>query len=172
MNVESQVIEQANINKEKTASRSLDEWHCIFGHLHNQGVEMLYKNGMVKGMEITLNTNPISECCTCIEAKTTRYPVPKESHSKYENIGDLIFSDVWGPAQVTGIRNEKYFISFTDAKKHHTNLYFMENKGEALEHFWHYHALIKTQLKNFVLTMGKSMIINHSGNIVPKMELL
>ena len=85
-----------------------------------------------------METTPNLECQTCIEAKTHKFTIPKESNSKHENIGDLIFSDVWGPARITGIRNKRYFVSFTDAKTQRTNVYLMEHKKEALEHFQHY----------------------------------
>ncbi|KAA1479047.1 hypothetical protein DENSPDRAFT_750963, partial [Dentipellis sp. KUC8613] len=50
----------------------------------------------------------------CIKGKQDVQPFPKESASRYAEIGDLTVSDVWGPARRPGIRGERYFVTFTD----------------------------------------------------------
>jgi hypothetical protein len=136
---------EVNLSKEPQLPRTIEEWHRAFGHINNDSIKLLAKNGMVSGLEIKEGTTPISDCKDCIEAKSTKFSVPKESHTKYDNIGDLIVSDVWGPSRIVGLRKERFFVTFTDAKTRRTNLYLMQNKSEAIDHFKHYRALIKTQ---------------------------
>jgi hypothetical protein len=55
----------------------------------------------------------------------------KETATKICQIGELVVSDVWGPAQVTGINKYWYFFSFTDAATCHTIVYFLDQKSNA-----------------------------------------
>ena len=43
-------------------------------------------------------------------------PYTQESKTEIVEIGDLTVSNLWGPAQTTGIGGEKYFVMFTDGK--------------------------------------------------------
>jgi hypothetical protein len=83
------------------ASHTLDEWHRIFGHLNPRSVQLLEKKNMVNGMKITDDT--VSQCEPCIKAKQHVTPFPKEAERKFDEIGDMTFTDLWGPAQVKGI---------------------------------------------------------------------
>jgi len=56
----------------------------------------------------------------------------------------MIFTDVWGPAQTTGIKGECYYVSFTDSITWHTQIHFMKKK-DILRHIKDYQAFIKTQ---------------------------
>jgi hypothetical protein len=47
-------------------------------------------------------------------------PFPAEAEQEYTKIGEMTFTDVWGPSRVTGINGEQYYISFTDGDKHLT----------------------------------------------------
>ncbi|PBK58620.1 hypothetical protein ARMSODRAFT_856842, partial [Armillaria solidipes] len=53
-------------------------------------------------------------CEACIQAKQHVKPFPQEAETEYTQIGEMTYSDLWGPAQVSGIRGERYYISFTD----------------------------------------------------------
>jgi hypothetical protein len=70
---------------------------------------------MVKGMEVDTQEQP-HQCQACIEGKAHVLPFPKESQHVYENIGDMIYTDLWGKSCIKGIRGKSYFISFMDAK--------------------------------------------------------
>ncbi|KAJ7593171.1 hypothetical protein C8J56DRAFT_721865, partial [Mycena floridula] len=84
------------------------------GHLNIGSVKMLQEKSMVEGMEVVKGSTPSPQCEACICAKQHTRPFPKEAKSTYRKVGDITFSDLWGPAQVTGINGEVYYISFTD----------------------------------------------------------
>lgn len=103
MNVRSMQKEATYVSDTGKVKQSLDEWHRIFGHISKDSVEMLAKSGMVMGMEIANQENNWGECQTCIKTKGTRFLVPKESLTKYDKIGDLIISDIWGRSRIKGL---------------------------------------------------------------------
>ncbi|KAJ7074871.1 hypothetical protein B0H15DRAFT_791833, partial [Mycena belliarum] len=65
-------------------------------------------------MNIDPSSTPSAQCPTCIKAKSSVAPFPAEADREYTEIGEMTFTDVWGPARVTGINGEWYYISFTD----------------------------------------------------------
>jgi Integrase core domain len=67
-----------------------------------------------------------------------------------QEIGELTVSDVWGPTRVQSIHRNSYYISFTDAKSHRSQIYFMKNKSQALQKFKYYKSFMETQ-KNIKL---------------------
>jgi hypothetical protein len=73
------------------------------------------------------------ECDACIQGKSTAQPVPQESSSKYREIGELVVTDLWGPAQVMGKGGTNYFISFMDAATRYSVVDFLKEKSDAFE---------------------------------------
>ena len=100
---------------------------------------------MVTGMEIDPKSTPSKQCTTCIQAKHHVNPFPKDSQTEYKEIGDMTYTDVWGPARTTGIHSELYYISFTDGHSEHSVIMFMKQKSEADEKMKQYREFIKTQ---------------------------
>ena len=56
---------------------------------------------MVEGMKV-INSLLDFDCDACIQGKQTVQPFPKESTTQYSEIGELIVSNLWGLAQITG----------------------------------------------------------------------
>ncbi|KAJ3884664.1 hypothetical protein GG344DRAFT_23753, partial [Lentinula edodes] len=84
------------------------------GHINVKSVKLLYDNKMVDGMVVD-TTSPITFTCdACTRAKQHVQSFPKEAERKFTEIGEMTFTDVWGPARTSGINRERYFVSFTD----------------------------------------------------------
>jgi len=58
-------------------------------------------SGMVEGMKI-IDSLLDFDCDACIQGKQTIQPFLKESTTQYSEIGELVVTDLWGPAQITG----------------------------------------------------------------------
>jgi hypothetical protein len=100
---------------------------------------------MVEGMNVDSTTTPSAQCVVCIKAKSHNAPFPAEAEREYTEIGEMTFTDVWGPSRVTGSRGERYYISFTDGAKRRTIIYTMKKRTEVLPRIKDYDAYIFTQ---------------------------
>ena len=128
--------------------RTLDKWQCILGHVNIWTVKTILKNSLVTGLSIDDKSREPTQCIACIQGKRHVEPFPKEATEKAEKIGDLIVSDVWGPAQIEGLACEKYFYSYMDASARYSGIYFGNTKDEALKHFIVFKEFVKTQTGN------------------------
>ena len=95
---------------------SWDDLHRVYAHLNTEYLRVLVRHQMVTGLAVDTTSVPSTQCDTCIKGKHHKSPVPKESHTTIEEIGDLTLSDYWGPCRIKGIWGVYYFITFTDGK--------------------------------------------------------
>ena len=121
-----------------------NKWHRILGHVNIWTVKMLKTHNLVTGLHVNESQEP-TQCIACIQAKRHVEPFPKEAMEIVEKTGDLIVSDVWGPARMEGSAHEKYFYSYTDVKSRYLAVYFGNTKDEALKHFETFKAFVETQ---------------------------
>ena len=138
------------------------DWHKIMGHIYIGLVKMLKEKDVVKGIEINPNILP-PQYISCIKAKSHVIPFLQQSKTKYKESSNMTFTDVWGLAWTTGIKEEHYYVSFTDGIIWHTQIYFMRKK-DVLKHIKDYQAFIKTQTSKNLKTIwfdGKGEYIDH-----------
>jgi hypothetical protein len=96
-------ILQTEIAKSKVTTHSLDEWHHILGHTHPDTIVQMVSKDMVKGMNIKRTPGDTRQNCDiCIQAKQHVQSYPKESECKYKDVGDMTYTDIWGPSRTTG----------------------------------------------------------------------
>ena len=61
------------------------------------------------------------------------------------NFGDLVYTDVWGPATIATRQGQKYFITFTDDATRYTITFPLHSKDEALMAYKMFEAWAVTQ---------------------------
>jgi gag-polypeptide of LTR copia-type/Pol polyprotein, beta-barrel domain/Integrase core domain/Domain of unknown function (DUF4219)/GAG-pre-integrase domain/Zinc knuckle len=130
-------------------ARTMDKWHRILGHVNPWTIQTIKGNDLVDGLIIDESQAP-TQCTACIQGKRHVDPFPKDAKETAQVPGDLVVSDVWGPAQTEGPAREKYFYSFTDAKTRYSTVYFGNTKDEALKNFASFKSFIETQTGNKV----------------------
>lgn len=113
-------------------------WHRRLGHpslgYMKKLLPHLFKN----------NNLTVFNCDTCIKAKSHRVsyaPSSNKSNSPF----DLIHSDVWGPAPVSSIDGNKWFVLFIDDCTRMTWVYLLKSKDEVPSVFKNFYTMIKTQ---------------------------
>lgn len=113
-------------------TRSWYEWHCALGHINKFQLRELAQKKLVKGMDLDSDQFQDFECDACVQAKHTRQAFPKASTTKYQNVGDIIYSDIWGPIATTSLQGNKYMITFTDGSVRWVWTDYMKTRDEAL----------------------------------------
>ncbi|CUA69513.1 Retrovirus-related Pol polyprotein from transposon TNT 1-94 [Rhizoctonia solani] len=130
----------------KQTGRTWFEWHKVLGHIGPQALQRLKSTNAVNGMEVTEDGIGLNfECEVCMQSKAHTRPFPKESQSKVSEIGELVVTDVWGPARTPSIGRFRYYVSFTDVATRFTRLGFLKHKDETLSEYKVFEALINTQ---------------------------
>jgi hypothetical protein len=102
------VQEHTNITK-----LTVCELHHVLGHVSPGAVLHAVKEGLIEGVALDAASKP-EFCDTCMKAKSTHIPFPKETQNQAHIYGDLIHTDLWGPAQMESITGHIYYMSFTD----------------------------------------------------------
>jgi GAG-pre-integrase domain len=127
-----------------SGGQTWEEWHKAMGHISPQTLKSMRDSGTVQGMKVI--PSPLDfDCSVCIQGKHAVHPLPKESTTQYTDIGELIVTDIWGLAQVTGHGRFQYYISFTDAATRFSAITFLKEKSDALEAYQQYKSHLKTQ---------------------------
>ncbi len=90
------------------------EWHHALSHASIQALQTMHQQNLVDGMKIIPSPQNFV-CKGCIQGKHTSKPLPHESKNKYKEIGDLVVTNLWGPAPIEGKGGLNYYISFTNA---------------------------------------------------------
>lgn len=104
--------------------------HRVFGHRDPDAIRKMASKQFIEGMKIV--ECGIKETCeTCVKAKMTRMPFPKESSSKTDEILDLIHTDVCGPMQTATPGGKRYIITIIDDYSRFTVIKLLSHKSEA-----------------------------------------
>ncbi|KAG8482677.1 hypothetical protein CXB51_024156 [Gossypium anomalum] len=116
-----------------------DLWYKRLGHPCNKTVmAILHKNN------VAFNTYKMSSICfACQLGKSYKLPF-SPSTTTYSAPFELIVPDLWGPTSISS-ECHSYYVSFFDAYSHHTWLYLIKNKSEALKKFFQLQKLIAVQ---------------------------
>jgi hypothetical protein len=114
------------------------------GHVNYDDLRKMVKDGMVTGIDLDFDAKP-DFCEACIKAKATRKPFPKRSETKYQNYGDKVVADTWGPAQIESLGRNKYYQLYQDLASHEERIYFSRQKSEGFESYKKYETWANNQ---------------------------
>lgn len=118
-------------------------WHLRYGHLHFEGLSLLQKRNMVKGLPPI--ENPTNSCESCILAKQHRESFPVRSSYRARTPLELIHTNICGPMQTPSLSGSIYFLTFTDDFNRKTWIYFLKHKSEAFSKFKEFKAMVEKQ---------------------------
>jgi hypothetical protein len=134
----------AEIGLVKHTGRTWLEWHRILGHISPQALQRLKNTNAVSGMEIIESPEGLNfECEVCMQAKAHTRLFPKEPSTERKEIGELIVTNVWGPAKTASIGKYKYYVPFTDVASRYMHVVFLGHKDEMLGKCKAFEALIE-----------------------------
>ncbi|KAB5588691.1 Copia-like polyprotein/retrotransposon [Ceratobasidium theobromae] len=118
-------------------ARMLCDWHIILGHADPRNLLHLQTAHLSKGFTINQsNKLPIDthfNCIGCIQGKAHICPFGESHVDTPHEIGDLIYSDVWGPTSVASLQGNSYYIIFINTATRFRFIHFMRHKSKAVE---------------------------------------
>ena len=109
--------------------RTWEQFHRAMGHVNIAALKRLRL--MADGMEVDETSDDQFQCEPCVRAKQHVEPFPQEASRTPDRveIGEIVVSDVWGPAQVRSVRGYYYYMSFTDLVSRFSATYFSATKS-------------------------------------------
>jgi hypothetical protein len=124
---------------------NVDMLHWMLGHISPAAVAKLVKDGQISGIELT--DDDATFCETCAASKIKRLPFLKECSNLVITIGDVVHSDVWGPAQTTSLGGKRYWCTFIDEHSCWGALFFLKSKDKVLSCYKVFEARLETQFR-------------------------
>jgi histone deacetylase 1/2 len=125
---------------------SSTHWHARLGHPAIPIVRhVLHRHEVL----VVSNNNADSVCDACQQGKSHQLPF-SESSRVVKTPLELIFSDVWGPAQ-TSVSGHNYYVSFIDAYSRFTWLYLLKHKSDVFDVFLQFQAHVERLLKHKII---------------------
>jgi hypothetical protein len=105
------------------AKLTMNELHHALGHVVQGAVVYAVKQGLIEGIELD-SASTLEFCDACTKAKAMRQPFPAEMTNCARTYGELVHTDLWGPAQTESVAGHLYYISFTNDFSRETKVRF------------------------------------------------
>ena len=125
------------------ADVSLMDLHRCLGHISPAAITRLVDRKILNG--INIRDRDVEFCEVCALAKIKRRPFPKSRTHPARNIGDVVHTDLWGPAQVIGLGGGQYAVTFIDERSRFGVLGFTHTKGESFQEYKNYESWLRVQ---------------------------
>ncbi|GBO41943.1 Copia protein [Araneus ventricosus] len=112
------------------------------------------KNNSVKGIE-HLSKSKVENCVNCKIAKSTRSSLKKNYTYRRttQRCLDRVHCDLWGPAPVTSIGGNRYFLSIIDDYSRKVDVYIIKSKDQVFDCFKKYLAQVERELNSKIKCM-------------------
>ena len=123
---------------------TLNKLHRRHGHVAHSTLKRMVSEGLING--IKLKDAPTTPCKPCLLAKAKRKPIPSsQSGTRATKLGELVYSDVWGPATTRTVGHTEYYVVFVDDVKRWIAVDLMHQKLDTFDNYKGYEAWLKTQ---------------------------
>jgi len=133
-----------------------DLLHQRFGHLH---ADLLQKIVDKSGIKVDITRDSLSYCDSCVATKQPRQAINKQTRTPADRTGDLVYTDICGPMEMTSREGYRYFALFIDSHSRFVRIYFLKHKSDYYEALRAYTAWMKTQFNIQI----KQLIFDPSG---------
>jgi histone deacetylase 1/2 len=125
---------------------SPSQWHARLGHPATPIVRHVLSRHELPSL---FSNKDLAVCDACQQGKSHQLPF-SESTREVKSPLELVFSDVWGPAQ-TSVSGQKYYVSFIDAYSRFTWLYLIKRKSDVFSIFTQFQTHVERLLKHKII---------------------
>jgi hypothetical protein len=126
------------------AKVSVSDLHRALGYVAQPAVIDAVWNGLIGGVDLFSNTKP-ELCDACTKAKAIQQSFPAETKNRSTEYGEIIHTDLWGPAQTASISGSVYYMSLTDNYSQETKIKFLRLKSQAFGAFKDFNTQLQRQ---------------------------
>jgi len=141
---------------------SLMDLHRCLGHISPSTAAQLINKQILAG--VTIRDWDVKFCEVCALAKIKRHPFPKSRAHPAQDIGDVIHSDVWGPASVRAIGGENYAVTWIDELSRYGTVEGMRAKSDAFTEYKAYEAWLRVQRGKVIRHLQSDRGGEYTGN--------
>lgn len=122
-------MHEANLVMKREDESIASLWHRRLGHICQSKMEETSEavTGFNKPALLPY------KCVVCLEAKAQRNSFPRKSETNTTETLELIHCDLKGPANITGRKGNRYFITFTDDFSRFSCIVLLKEKSQASE---------------------------------------
>ncbi|KAL0546348.1 hypothetical protein IC582_016256 [Cucumis melo] len=149
-------------------------WHLRFRHLNFDGLRLLAKKDMVKGMPYV--KHPDQFCEGCLYGKQSRKSFPQESSLRARRPLELVHTDLCGSIKPSSFGKNNYFLLFINDFGRKNWVYFVKEKPEVFDMFKRFKALVEKESGYYIKALrsdrGGEFTSNDSKPFVQKIEFI
>lgn len=124
---------------------SREKWHSRLGHPATQVVQHILHHYELPSESL----NKVVICDGCQQGKSHQLPFSLSTRVTTAPL-EIIYSDVWGPAQIS-ISGHEYYVSFVDAYSRFTWLYLLKRKSDVFQIFLQFQKHVERLLNKKIL---------------------
>ena len=142
--LQGETVPTAEASLVKGQESDMQLWHHRLGHISEQGLKELHKQGIIK----SLNSCALPFCEACVLGKQHKLKFTPARHTT-KKILEYVHADLWGPYKVPTHSGKQYFLSIVDDYSRCVWTYLLTAKSECLEQFkiWKIQVENQTDLK-------------------------
>ena len=121
-------------------------WHSRLGHPASPIVRhVLHRHELLSES----SNKDVAVCDACQQGKSHQLPFSVSTHIVKTPL-ELVFSDVWGPAQLS-VSGHEYYVSFIDAYSRFTWIYLLKHKSDVFNVFLQFQAHVERLLDHKII---------------------
>ena len=125
---------------------SPSQWHSRLGHPATPIVRHILHCHELPSVS---SNKDVSVCDACQQGKSHQLPFSVSSHVVKTPL-EIVFSDVWGPAQMS-VSGHEYYVSFIDAYSRFTWIYLLKHKSDVFDVFLKFQTHVERLLQHKIL---------------------
>lgn len=146
------------------ATISLMDLHRWLGHISPAAAIQLIDKRILTG--VTVRDRDVEFCEVCALEKIKRQPFPKSCTHPAQNVGDVIHTDLWGPAQTIALGGDQYSISFIDERSRYGVVEFprAKDESESLKQYKNYESWLWVQFERSIKCLQSDRGGEFTGN--------
>ena len=115
-------------------------WHYRLGHIGKDRIAKLHRDGYLGSFDF----KSFDTCESCLEGKMAKTPFTGKN-MRYNELLELIHSDVCGPMSISARGGFSYFVTFTDDYSRYGQVFLFKHKSEVFDKFKEFKNVAENQ---------------------------